>query len=184
MLGEGSAALVLERADVAAARGARPLATLLGGATTSEAHHLLAPREEGEEMGACMEMALEDAGLDAERIVHVYTHGTGTKYNDACEALALQRVLPHQPTVSASKELLGHTLGAAGAIDAVLAVLGQSRGGVVPLTRLANPDPECPVQPAMESGHPKLPGSGEGQGVVMVESFAFGGHNTALLFGP
>lgn len=192
VLGEGAACLVLERADTAASRGAEPLAHLLGGANNTEAYHLLAPREEGEDMAACMEMALEDSLQPPEKVVHVYTHGTGTRYNDACEATALQRVFPHRPTVSATKELLGHTLGAAGAIDSVLAVMGQTRGGVVPLRTLENPDPECPVNPALESAHPHLPGNGMGPGmksgtncgIVMVESFAFGGHNTILLFGP
>lgn len=192
VLGEGAACLVLERAEIAVARGAEPLAELLGGATCSEAYHLLAPREDGEDMAICMEMALEDAGLRPDQVVHVYTHGTGTRFNDACESAALGRVFPHGPTVSATKELLGHTLGAAGAIDAVLAVMGQDRGGVVPIHRLENPDPECPVNPALEAAHPALPGrnnqpstaAGERiPGVVLVESFAFGGHNTALLFG-
>ena len=196
VVGEGAACLVLERADSAAARGAKPLAHLLGGASNTEAHHLLAPRKEGEDMAACMEMALENSLQPPENVVHVYAHGTGTRYNDACEATALKRVFPHRPTVSASKELLGHTLGAAGAIDSVLAVMGQTHGGVVPLRTLENPDPECPVNPALESTHPHLPGnggnsntesgleSGTESGLVMVESFAFGGHNTALLFGP
>lgn len=188
VVGEGAACLVLERAETAAARGAKPLAHLLGGATNTEAYHLLAPREEGVDMSACMELALEDSRLPPEKVVHVYTHGTGTRYNDACEATALQRVFPHRPTVSASKELLGHTLGAAGPIDSVLAVMGLTRGGVVPLRTLENPDPECPVNPALESAHPHLPGngmnSGKDSGIVMVESFAFGGHNTALLYGP
>ena len=188
VVGEGAACLVLERADTAAARGAEPLARLLGGASNTEAYHLLAPRKEGEDMSACMEMALEDSLQPPEKVVHVYAHGTGTRFNDACEAIALQRVFPHRPTVSASKELLGHTLGAAGAIDSVLAVMGQTHGGVVPLRKLENPYPECPVNPALESEHPHLPGggmeSGKNSGIVMVESFAFGGHNTALLFGP
>ena len=188
VVGEGAACLVLERADTAAARGAEPLARLLGGASNTEAYHLLAPRKEGEDMSACMEMALENSLQPPEKVVHVYAHGTGTRFNDACEAIALQRVFPHRPTVSASKELLGHTLGAAGAIDSVLAVMGQTHGGVVPLRKLNNPVPECPVNPALESEHPHLPGggmeSGANSGIVMVESFAFGGHNTALLCGP
>ena len=183
VLGEGAGALVLERAETAAARGARPLAVFLGGGITSEAHHLLAPRKEGEDMAACMELALADSGQAAESVVHVYTHGTGTQYNDTCEAVALDRVFPHRPTVSASKELLGHTLGAAAAIDAVLAVQGLTEGGVVPLRNLTNQDPACPVNPALESTHPGLPGAEGTDGKVLVESFAFGGHNTALLFG-
>ena len=78
VVGEGAACLVLERADVAAARGAKPLAHMLGGAPNPEAYHLLAPRKEGVDMSACMELALEDSRQPPENVVHVYAHGTGT----------------------------------------------------------------------------------------------------------
>jgi 3-oxoacyl-[acyl-carrier-protein] synthase II len=181
VLGDGAAALVLERASAAAARGAPALARLLGGAQASEAHHLLSPREEGEGMAATMAPALADAGLEPERVAHVYTHGTGTRYNDACEAAALARVLPHRPTLSATKALLGHTLGAAGAIDAVLATRSLRTGHVVPLAALGQLDPACDVNPAREA---EQPGLQEADAAVMVNAFAFGGHNATLLFGP
>jgi 3-oxoacyl-[acyl-carrier-protein] synthase II len=188
VLGEGAGCLVLERADGAAARGARARAVLLGGASNAEAHHLLAPRDEGEGMAECIVLALADAGVEPGRVAHVYAHGTGTRFNDRCEAAALAHLFPHRPTVSASKELLGHTLGAAGAIDAALAVLGLESGRVVPLRYLDTPDPDCPVHPAREAAHPRLgealdaPPDG-GAPVVLVNAFAFGGHNVSLLFG-
>jgi len=181
VLGDGAACMVLERASGAAARGVPALAELLGGAQTSEAHHLLAPREEGQGMAETMELALADAALAPERVAHVYSHGTGTRYNDQCEAAALARVFPHGPTVSATKAQLGHTLGAAGAIDAVLAVQGLRTGEVVPLAGLERPDPDCPIHPAREAAQPALRDS---EAAVLVEAFAFGGHNAALLLAP
>jgi len=107
----------------------------------------------------------------------VYAHGTGTAYNDRCEALALGRVLPHGPTVSAAKAQLGHTLGAAGAVDAVLAVQSLATGRVVPLRHLERPDPECPIRPALRAEDARL----GPEDAIAVNSFAFGGHNAVLL---
>jgi 3-oxoacyl-[acyl-carrier-protein] synthase II len=179
VLGEGAACLVLERASGAAARGVAALATLLGGACTSEAHNLLAPQEGGAGMTACMLAALRDAGVPPATVGHVYTHGTGTAYNDACEAQAIARLFHHGPSASASKAQVGHTLGAAGAIDAVLAVEGLRRGAVLPMRHVEQPDPECPILPA-RADQPVLPPDRR----VLVNSFAFGGHNGCLVFAP
>jgi len=176
VLGDGAACLVLERAEAAARRGARPLAVLRGGATLSEAHHLLSPRPDGEGMTTCMAGALAEAGLTPQAVGHVYAHGTGTTYNDRCEAQALARVLPHSPTVSATKAQLGHTMGAAGAIDAVLACHGLATGAPPVPLRCAELDPDCPVR-AAAGGPPPA-------GAVLVNAFAFGGHNTTLAFTP
>ena len=197
VLGEGAACLVLETAGAAAQRGAKALASVLGGAANAEAHHLLSPRENGEGMEACMKLALADANIPPGRIAHVYSHGTGTRYNDLCEAAALERLFPDRPTVSASKELLGHTLGAAGAVDAVLAVLSLRSGRVVPFRHLETLDAQCAINPARETVHPILAGAhpiqagrpdGSGQDgtqdAVLVNSFAFGGHNSAAVFAP
>lgn len=181
VLGDGAACLVLERREGAEARGAAPLAHLRGGASQSEAHHLLAPRPAGVGMAACMRLALADAQLPPERIAHVYAHGTGTLYNDRCEALALAAVLPHAPTVSATKAQLGHTLGAAGAIDAVVAVLSLGAGRPVPLRR-EQPDPECAIVAAVPGDPSALRGPGGGS--ILVNAFAFGGHNTCLVLSP
>lgn len=183
-LGEGAACLVLERPEAAASRGAEALATVRGGAATAEAHHLFSPRDDGAGMAECMELALADARVPPQAVAHVYTHGTGTRYNDQCEAAALARLFPHRPTISASKELLGHTLGAAGAIDAVLAVLSLRSGRVVPLRHLEVLDAECDVEPALAPDQPALRNGMDGKCSVLVNSFAFGGHNVSLLLGP
>lgn len=181
VLGDGAGCLVLERESSALARGCPVLARLPGGAATAEAHHLLAVREGGSGMAATIGLALADARLDAAAVAHVYTHGTGTPYNDAAEATALQEMLPHGPTASATKSLLGHTLGAAGAIDAVLAVQSLMAGQVVPHIAATAWDPECPINPALEPGRPALLEQGA---AVLVNSFAFGGHNATLAFTP
>ncbi len=179
VLGEGAGCLVLERGPAAQARGVPPLAALLGGACTSEAHNLLAPQEGGAGMAACILAALRDAATAPGAVGHVYTHGTGTAYNDACEAQAIARLFPHGPSASASKAQVGHTIGAAGAIDAVLAVEGMRRGAVLPMRHVEEPDPECPIQPARPCQTPPAPGQ-----VTLVNSFAFGGHNGCLVFAP
>ncbi len=182
VLGEGAACLVLERDATAQARGARPLAVLRGGAASSEAHSLLSQREDGAEIARCIRLALEEARLEPEAVGHVYTHGTGTPVNDRCEALALNDVLPHRPTVSATKALLGHTIGAAAAIDAVLAVRTLATGRPVPVRHVSRPDPGCGLTLAEPDGEPD---AALQERAVLVESFAFGGHNAALLFtGP
>lgn len=180
VLGEGAGCLVLEREEAARARSAPVLARLRGGAATAEAHHLLAVREGGSGMAATIGLALADAGLEAAEVAHVYAHGTGTPYNDAAEAAALQEMLPHHPTLSATKALLGHTLGAAGAIDAVLAVRGLASGEVVPQAAGEDWDADCPINPALEPNQPRLAENGDS--AVLVNSFAFGGHNTTLAF--
>ncbi len=179
VLGDGAGCLVLERESSAMERGAPVLARLPGGAATAEAHHLLAVREDGSGMAATMGLTLADARLDAGAVTHVYTHGTGTPYNDAAEAAALQKLLPHGPTTSATKSLLGHTLGAAGAIDAVLAVQSLMEGQVVPQVAASAWDPECPINPALDPGRPALLEKGA---AVLVNAFAFGGHNATLAF--
>ncbi|MEE8397292.1 MAG: beta-ketoacyl-[acyl-carrier-protein] synthase family protein [bacterium] len=180
VLGEGAGCLVLERESVASARGRSPLAVLNGGAAISEAHHLLSPKDNGQDMAQTMRLALDDAGMEPARIAHVYAHGTGTFYNDACEAAALDGVLHHRPTVSATKAQLGHTIGGAAAIDAALAVLSLARGQVVPMVHLNQLDQECPILPARKIAHRRL-GPGK-DGAVLVNAFAFGGHNTSLVF--
>jgi 3-oxoacyl-[acyl-carrier-protein] synthase II len=198
VLGEGAAALVLERPERAAARGAAPLARFFGGAASAEAHNLLAQKEDGSEILHCLRLALADAELEPGAVRHVYTHGTGTPINDRCEALALNTLVPHRPTISATKALLGHTIGAAAAIDSVLAVQTLGTGQPVPVAHVRTPDPACGLRFA-QSGSPLdgaapdgdanarggagVPGgAGIRSGAVLINSFAFGGHNAALIF--
>jgi 3-oxoacyl-[acyl-carrier-protein] synthase II len=153
---------------------------LLGGAASAEAHNLLAQKEDASEILHCLRLALDDAEIDPGAIRHVYTHGTGTPINDRCEALALTTLLDGDFTISASKALLGHTIGAAAAIDSVLAVQTLATGRAVPISHVNTPDPACRLKFA--GAGDSAPGAGIRRGAVLVNSFAFGGHNAALVF--
>ena len=176
-LGEGAAVLVLEDYDRARARGATVLAVVAGWGITADAHHMTAPHPEGDGAARAMQMALDDARLSADAIGYVNAHGTGTPHNDAAETLAVKRVLgaraPSVP-VSSIKSMVGHTLGAAGAIEAVASVLSLARGFVPPTVHLRTPDPAF--------GLDYVPGAARDVALeaLLSNSFAFGGNNTVL----
>ena len=181
VLGEGAACLVLESPGAARKRRQSTLATLLGGALNSDGYKLLAPREEASGLVACLRLALADAGAAPESVAHVMTHGTGTSTNDRWEAEALRQVFPHRPTASASKAQLGHTLGAAGALDAVLTVKTLITGKALPMPWLDRPATDCPISPAPLGAHPAF--TLDDSAKVVVTGLAFGGHNAALVLG-
>jgi 3-oxoacyl-[acyl-carrier-protein] synthase II len=178
-LGEGAAVLVLEELERARARGATVLAVVAGWGITADAHHMTAPHPEGEGAARAMRMALDDAQLAADAVGYVNAHGTGTPHNDAAETLALKAVLgaraPSVP-VSSIKSMVGHTLGAAGAIEAAASVLSLARGFLPPTVHLRTPDPTF--------GLDYIPGATREVAVeaILSNSFAFGGNNTVLAF--
>lgn len=179
-LGEGAGMLLLEREDSARRRGARPLARLLGAGQSTDAHHLTAPAPEGEGASKAMRSALDQANLPAERVDHVNAHGTGTAANDLAEAIAIRRVLSggaRACTVTAIKGSIGHTLGAAGAIEAIAAIMTIVSGLAPPIVGLADPDPAFGLDFVL--GEPRR---GHWRTVVS-NSFGFGGANTVLCFG-
>ncbi|WP_406863618.1 beta-ketoacyl-ACP synthase II [Streptomyces sp. HUAS MG47] len=180
VLGEGAAVLVLESAEHARGRGAAPLAELRGYGRTSDAHHIVAPRPDGAAASRAIGAALRSAGLTPEEVSHVNAHGTGTLLNDAAEAVALGIALgpvAGRVPVTATKSLTGHTLGAAGAIEAVAAVQALMYQVVPPTANLDRPDPEIGLD--LVAGAPRdVPVS-----AVLSNSFAFGGHNVVLAFG-
>ncbi|MGC9543220.1 beta-ketoacyl-[acyl-carrier-protein] synthase family protein [Streptomyces sp. UG1] len=177
VLAEGAAFLVLERLDLARARGARVHATLTGYGRTSDAHHLTAPHPDGAGARACMELALADAGASAEAVTHVNAHGTGTELNDLAEAHAISALFgPRAVPVTAPKAVTGHGLGLAGALEAVITVLSVREGLAPPTAHLTRLDPRCELD--MVTGEPrKIP-----DGPVISNSFAFGGHNACVVF--
>jgi 3-oxoacyl-[acyl-carrier-protein] synthase II len=192
-LGEGSAMLVLEPLDRVLARGAEPLAVLSGAGASCDAHHMTAPDPSGAGAAAALRAALRDAGLDPAEIDFVNAHGTGTPLNDAAEWNALRRVFGERTAelpVTATKALLGHLLGSAGAIEAVATVLCLHHGelhpvpsAAVPQERAAEPaDDAAPAESvpvALVLDHPlPLP---EARAAVST-SLAFGGSNAALVF--
>ncbi|ESU50291.1 putative 3-oxoacyl-ACP synthase II [Streptomyces sp. HCCB10043] len=178
VIAEGAGVLVLERSADAAARGARVRALLAGCGETTDAYHSTAPRPDGAGTEAAVRLALREAGLTPGDIDHVNAHATSTPVGDAAEAAMIARVLPHAPTVTAPKGVLGHTLGAAGAIEAALTVLTVERG-LVPPTANADPvatpfDLDC------------VTGTARPQRIraALSNSFGFGGHNVVLAILP
>ena len=177
-LGEGAAVLVLEREDDARRRGAAVLALCLGYGTAADAHHLTAPHPQGLGLKAAIQAALRDADLAADGIAFVNAHGTGTKENDKTEALVLRDVLPGA-LVSATKGCTGHTLGAAGAIEAVITVACLMAGALPPSPGFTAPHPELDCAPV--DRRTPLPGAGTAR-CGLSQSLAFGGNNAAVIF--
>jgi 3-oxoacyl-[acyl-carrier-protein] synthase II len=180
VIAEGAAVLVLEAWDGAEARGATILAEVLGGASTADAHHITAPSPGGRGALACMELALASAGLEAGDVRHVNAHGTSTPLNDAAEAEALAKLFGAPgPPVTSVKGVTGHSLGAAGAIEAVAAIESLRRGLLPPTGGTTEVDPELPaIDLVLGEARPWEPGP------VLSNSFGFGGHNGSLVLGP
>src|SRR5690349_6705723 len=179
VLGEGSAALVLERADTARARGAHIYARVAGAGATADGYDLVAPHPEGEGAGRAIGAALRDAGLTAADIGHVNAHATSTPVGDTAEASAILNSLGDHVLVSATKSQTGHLLGAAGALESVFTILAL-RDQVVPATaNLDDPDDDACVQALDIVRHE--PRKAELRAAVN-DSFGFGGHNIALVF--
>ncbi len=177
VMGEGAAFVVLEPYERAVARGADIKGEILGYGTTCDANHITAPLEDGAGATACMEMALADAGLAAGDIGHVNAHGTSTPLNDAAEAAAIAKVFgPHAVPVTSGKGVTGHMIGATGAVEAVAALLGANEGTVPPTAN--HERSELPVD--VVAGEPRSIDVGP----ALSTSFAFGGHNVALVVGP
>ncbi|MFI6743628.1 beta-ketoacyl-[acyl-carrier-protein] synthase family protein [Nonomuraea sp. NPDC050451] len=178
VLGEGAAFLVLERLEDALLRGAHVYAELSGYGRTSDGHHLTAPDPEGDGAYRCMRQALADAGIAAADVVHVNAHATSTRLNDEMEARAIARLFgEYAVPVTGSKSVIGHALGASGAIEAVISVLTLRERAVHPTANLDRQDPACPVD-VVTAPRPIVPGP------VLSNSFAFGGHNATLVFTP
>ncbi len=180
VIAEGAAILVLEEWDHAVSRGASILGEILGAASTADAHHITAPSPGGAGAIACIELALLDAGLEADAIVHINAHGTSTPLNDAAEAAAIHKVFGSPgPLVTSTKGVTGHALGAAGALEAAAILLSMEHGLVPPTAGYDQPDPEmAPINIVFGAPAPWTPGP------TMSNSFGFGGHNGTLIIGP
>jgi 3-oxoacyl-[acyl-carrier-protein] synthase II len=176
---EGAAALVLEDWDRAVGRGATILAEIAGAASTADAHHITAPAPDGAGAVACMELALADAGVAPSDVGHINAHGTSTPLNDLAEARAITKVFGEPgPLVTSTKGVTGHGLAAAGAIEAVAAVLTIERGTIPPTAGYEEPDPEITLSIVHGAPQPWMPSA------VLSNSFGFGGHNGCLVLLP
>ena len=175
ILGEGSGIFVLESEAAMAARGAEPIAWLAGYGTSSDARDIIQPDVDG--ASSAMQAALADAGLEPDAIRYVNAHGTGTVLNDVNEAQALDRVFGKamaEIPVSSTKPVVGHALGASGALELVVTITALRQEIVPPHINLTVPDPRCPLY---------LPSKALSQpiGAAMSNSFAFGGINACLV---
>lgn len=178
--GEGAGAVVLERASVAAARGVRASTALLGAAQTNDAYHVYRPEPSGSSWANAMTLALERARRNPAEVDYVSAHAASTPLGDLAETRAIRIALGARAShvaVSATKSMHGHTFGAAGAIETVLAVAAMERGWVLPTANFAGTDPECDLDYVPDSGRQAR------CGLLLKNSFGFGGTNTCLVLG-
>jgi len=182
VLGEGSGMLVLESEEFAKARGARIYARMLGVGMTADAHHIAAPEPQGVGQTKAMRLALERAGLTVQDISHVNAHATSTPVGDMIEARGIRALLgshADQVLLSATKSMTGHLLGGAGALESVFTIKALQDRVAPPTINVNSPDPELQV-PLVRDVPAALP---QGATAAINNSFGFGGHNVALVFG-
>ncbi|MFF3856487.1 beta-ketoacyl-ACP synthase II [Micromonospora sp. NPDC002575] len=176
VLGEGAGVLVLERAEHAAARGARVYARLAGAGITSDAYDIVQPHAEGEGAIRAINKAIADADIAREDIVHVNAHATSTPVGDMLEIGALRAALGDHPVLTATKSMTGHLLGAAGALESIATILSIRDGVVPPTINLDDPDAGLDMDVAAHKArHLEIP-------AALNNAFGFGGHNVALVF--
>jgi 3-oxoacyl-[acyl-carrier-protein] synthase II len=179
VMGEGAGVLVLESLEHARQRGARIYCELVGYGATADAYHITAPDETGQGAAWAMERALHSAGLAPEEVDYVNAHGTSTLLNDRVESQAIRTVFgPHADrlSVSSTKSMLGHLMGAAGAVEAIACIKSLESGWVHPTINYETPDPECDLDYVPNQAR-RLESR-----VVLSNSFGFGGHNGCLIF--
>ena len=179
VMGEGAAVLILEALDHALDRGATIYAEVIGYAMSADAYHVTAPAPGGEGAAQSMRGALRDAGLAPEAVDYINAHGTSTPYNDANETLAIKTVFgehAYRLAVSSIKSMIGHTLGAAGAIEAAATVLSLTHGILPPTINYEYPDPDCDLDYVPNKAREVL------IRVALNNSFGFGGTNATTAF--
>lgn len=179
VFGEGAGMVVLEDATYALERGAPILAEIIGYSNTSDAFHLTKPSPDGEGAARAVKQALNNAGLSPSEIDYINAHGTATILNDRTETAVIKRVFKQrakQTPISATKSMIGHLLGAAGSIEAIITILAMNHGIVPPTINLTHPDPECDLDYVPnEARRVKIR-------AAMSNSFGFGGHNSVIVF--
>ncbi len=175
VLGEGAAVLALEEMDSATARGAKILGEIVGYGLSTDNHHLTQPNPSGIGPRMAMEGALEDAILTAADVDYINAHGTATPFNDAAEGLAIMQVFGDRVPVSSTKSMMGHSLGAAGAIEAVICLLALTHGFLPPNLHFNRPDDGARLNIISR------PGQRAPIAVALSNSFGFGGTNASIL---
>jgi 3-oxoacyl-[acyl-carrier-protein] synthase II len=179
VLGEGAAVIVLEDLGYALERGAPILAEIISYSATSDAFHITQPSPNGVGAAKALSLALKKAGISPNEVDYINAHGTATQLNDKTETQAIKSVFGesayHIP-ISANKSMIGHLIGAAGAIEAVISILAINHGVIPPTINLTHPDPECDLD--------YVPNKARSAAVTTAisNSFGFGGHNSVLIF--
>jgi 3-oxoacyl-[acyl-carrier-protein] synthase II len=179
VIGEGAGVIILEAEHAAIARNARIYAELTGFALTSEGYNIMAPMKDGEGMARTMEQAIINAGISKEEVDYINAHGTSSELNDRYETLAIKKVFEERAKdipVSSSKSMLGHTIGAAGAIESIITVLSIEKELITPTINLDKPDPDLDLDFVPHHARQKK------IKVALSNSFGFGGHNATLVF--
>ena len=180
VMGEGAGAVLLERIDSAEERGARIYAEVLGYGASNDAHHMAQPEPEATGVAAMMSAALERAGVAPERVGYINAHGTSTPQGDAAETRAIKQVFgehAYHLAVSSTKSMMGHTFGAAGAIEAILSALALHDGVLPPTINYREPDPECDLDYVPNEARPA------NVDVALSNAMGLGGHNGCVLLG-
>jgi 3-oxoacyl-[acyl-carrier-protein] synthase II len=178
VMGEAACTLILERWDLAVARGARIYAEIAGYGTTSDAHHMAAPRPDGSQAARAMRLALTSAGVAPEQVDFISPHGSSTPLNDAAETLAIKAVLgdhAYRTPISGTKPFHAHALGASGAIEAAITCLAMAHGWIPPTLNIEQPDDACDLDYVSGSGRTCAPRT------ALSNSFGFGGINASLV---
>ena len=168
--------LVLESLAQAKARGATILAELVGFGMSDDASHITAPPDNGEGAAAAMQNAITDAGIAANEVGYINAHGTSTPAGDVAESRAIETVLGHSVSVSSTKSMTGHLLGAAGGIEAIFTIKALQQQVLPPTINLDNPDPNCNLDYVPHTAR-MVPIQ-----VALSNSIGLGGHNSALIF--
>jgi len=179
VMGEGAGILVLEEYEHAKRRGAKIYAELVGYGMSGDAHHITAPAPDGEGAQRCMRMALEVGGIALDQVDYINAHGTSTGLNDKYESAAIAKVFgahASKMSVSSTKGVTGHCLGAAGGIEAVLTVMAMHKSVIPPTANLRTPDPECPLD------YTPLKARERSLRYALSNSFGFGGTNGTVAF--
>ncbi len=179
VLGEGAGVLVLESLEHAQKRGAHIYAELIGYGATSDAFHIAAPEESGAGAAQAMQQAVDDAGISPEDVDYINAHGTSTPLNDPIETKAIRAVFREHAdrlAVSSTKSMVGHLMGAAGAVEAIACIKSLETGWVHPTVNYENPDPDCDLDYVPNEARLLRPA------IILSNSFGFGGHNGCLIF--
>lgn len=181
VIGEGAGILALEELDHARTRGAKIYAEVVGYGNTCDAYHITAPHPDGEGATAALRLAMEEAGYEPGMKVYYNAHGTSTPLNDKAETLSLKQAFRESAaklTISSTKSMTGHMLGAAGAVEAIVSALALTEGIIPPTAGYREPDPDCDLDYTIAGAVKMKPD------LVFSASLGFGGHNGVLAFRP